>query len=157
MTEVLVSPPSHCTSVRAIHAGRSARPARCRDPCEPSGRAAGHRSRPRRCSRYDEGRGSEASQRRWPALPAAKPTSGLKCPRLRTNPHWASRNFPSDRRGESACLRKAIRLGKKEVAEGLEADSHAVQPADHPMDGSPLPDCGGIDASSSCQTFRSNP
>ena len=67
------------------------------------------------------------------------------------------RRFRSDRRGESACLRKAIRLGKKEVAEGLEADSHAVQSADHAMDGSPLPDRGGVDAGSSCQTFRSDP
>ena len=76
----------------------------------------------------------------------------------RLTPKSAKRNHSRRLvRGESVCLCKAIRLGEKEVAEGLEADSHAVQSADHAMDGSPLPYCGRVDASPNGQMFRPNP
>jgi hypothetical protein len=49
-------------------------------------------------------------------------------------------------------MRFGVSCGKLRSDVVLMGDS-----ADHAMDGSPVPYCGGVDASSSCQTFRPNP
>ncbi len=62
------------------------------------------------------------------------------------NPISMLRTTASAREGIQWLRREAIRLGQQQPAEGLETDTAGVDAADDAVDGSPLPDRGGIDA-----------